>query len=462
MNNFIKRIKVHFWRIVILLIIVGSVAFLYWLGFKKHFEKNCIHQNADQVVMVDLKNIRNYFVFSSLKKPSQWLKNSENTNTNKLFDLKAFGVKTSDYLAFFHIENQPETVFYCMAAIQNEIDFEKAMNKYHFRKTVLKNGMTDYYSKDIRLLILKHSSQILCASIREKEKEIAVKIAEDLFLKSQFLDAEKIKNTIGTPNAITLWLKKNNFLDKNGIITIRLEDHEIVAEGQLKLKPKYRREIQFSQNKNPLFALGFDFGMIRNFKSVTQNKDKINKIIGFDLDSIISKNPTKMELILYRIIEKKDSSISYSYDDDFNAIEKVIVHTSREPSFYFSMQSDNTKKIFNYLNSQKAIDKDRVFVNFPFAKTNISVHKKNLVFQANSPNPLGQIKPINAIAFLQINFDKIKPTDWKFIIKRQANFKILKHFESLQMNLTPRNNLVNFTTVLKIKDSKSMSEVLKN
>jgi hypothetical protein len=438
------------------------MTYLYWSGFKKHFDEKSIHQNADQVVMVDVKNIRNYFIFSYLKNPSQWKWDSKTVNTNELFGLSNFGLKTPDYVALFHIENQPQSVFYCVAEIQTESFFEKAITKEHFSKSSLKNGMVCYYSKALKLFIIKHSNQILFVAIPEKEKETALKIAEDLFLKKKFLDAVKIQKTIDTPNAITLWIKKNCFLEQDGIVTIQLQDDEIVAEAQLQLKPKYLTKTQFSQNPNALLSLGFDSKMFRDHKIITQNSIKINKTIGFDLDSILSQNPTKTELVLNGIIEKKDSAISYSYDDDFNAVEKTVVHITREPSFYFSMQSSNSRYVFNYLKSQKVINNEHIFVNFPLAKTTASVAGNNFVLKANlfdySPKPSSGKK----IAYLQVNFNKLQPKDWSFIIRKNKNFKLLKHFESLQMNLNEENNSGIFRASLKTKNNKNLSTVFQD
>ena len=123
----------------------------------------------------------------------------------------------------------------------------------------------------MRLFIIKHSNQILVSNISEKQKQIAVKVAEDLFLKKLFLDAKKIEKTIDTQNAVTFWIKKNSLLEEDGILNLKLEDHEITVDGQLQFKSKYKKESQFLQNPNALLSLGFDFEMIRN-QNIHQTK----------------------------------------------------------------------------------------------------------------------------------------------------------------------------------------------
>lgn len=455
-----KSIKTYYFRTAILLIAIGSMAFLYWHGFHKKFDRKCIPQNADAVTIADVKNIRNHFVFSFLKNPSEWEWNTSETSTKKKFNLSDFGIKIPDYLAFFHIENQPATQWFVTALLEDEIAFEKAATEKHFRKTKLQNGMTVYYSNAMNLYIIKHLNQILVSNITENQKHIAVKTAEDLFLKKLFLDAKKTEKIISTSNAITFWIKKNNLLEEDGILNLTLEENEIIIDGQLNLKPKFQKEWQFTQNLNALFALGFDFEMIRNLKLITENSDKINKMIGFDLDSILANNPSKTELIFNKIIEKKDSAISYGYDDDFNPIKRVVIHTNREPSFHFSMQTTNSKKVFDYLKNQNVIDNHNVFLNFPLAQTKAFVNNNSLKLEANLLK--NSLEPsIPKIACLQVQFDKLQPKDWRFIIAKNKNLDFLKSFKSLEINLSKENNLARFRASLKTKDGRSLSSVMK-
>ena len=170
-----KSPKSYPFRIAILLIAIGSMVFLYWYGYHKAFEENYIPKNTDAIAMVDVKNIRNYFVFSCLKNPSDCQRNFTDNEFRKRFDLSNYGIKTSDYLAFFHIENQPISQWFLSAKIENEAVFDKAIAKAHFLKTTLQNGMNLYYSNSLNLCIIKYSNQILVSNISEKQKHIAIK-----------------------------------------------------------------------------------------------------------------------------------------------------------------------------------------------------------------------------------------------------------------------------------------------
>jgi hypothetical protein len=454
-----KGIKSYLFRIVLLLIALGSMAMLYWYGYHKKFGAKYIPQNADGIVMVDVKNIRNYFIFSYLKNPSQWQLGT--TEINKKIDFSNFGIETPDYLAFFHIESQPLNQWFTVAKIENGTYFEKSLIASHFTTVKLSNPFNGYYSKALGLFVIRYSNQILCCTIDPKQQKTAIQVAEYLFLEHQFLDAKKTEKTIDTPNAITVWIKKNSLIEEDAILNLNLKDQEIVAEGQLKWKPKFRKTTPFKQNPNALLSLGFDFEMIRNQNSLKRHSVQINKIIGFDFDSILAHNPTKTELLLNEIIEKKDSAISYDYDDDFNPIKKVVVHTSREPSFYFSIQSEKPKKIYSYLKSQKAIDNHQVFVNFPLAQTKTFVKNNTLILEANLPKQWTLQPSSTKTGYLQVHFNKLKPQDWRFIIAKNKNFQFLKSFETLTIDLTQENNLGHFQGRLKTKHGRSLIEIIK-
>ena len=364
-------------------------------------------------------------------------------------------------MAFFHLENQPVTQWFAVAKIENETEFEKAIIKKNFIKDPLNNGMSSYYSKSMKLLVITHSNQILVSKVPENQKPIAVKTAEVLFLKKLFLDVKKIEKTIGTTNAVTVWIKKNSLLEDDGILNLRLEDHEITVNGQLQFKSKYKKEWQFAQNPEALFSLGINFEMFQNQNQFKQNSVQINKMIGFDLDSILAHNPTKTELLFNEIVEKKDSAISYDYDDDFNPIKKVVLHTSREPSFYFSIQTDDSQKVYNYLKTQDAIDKNQVFVNFPLAPTKTFVRNNTLTLEANPKKQVSSKSSKPKMGYLQMHFNQLRAKDWRFIIAKNKNFGFLKSFETLEINLMQENNSGHFQARLKTKDQKNLIEVIK-
>ncbi|WP_348825002.1 hypothetical protein [Flavobacterium aestuarii] len=454
-----KRIQNYSLKTAILFIVIGSMAFLYWYGFYKQFDQEYIPDNADGVAIVDIKNIRNHFVFSFLKNPSQWggRKGSETRNS---FSFSSCGLQTPDFLSFFHIQNQPLNQWCFAAKIENEAKFNKALIDLHFVKNNVRNPFSSYYSKIRKVNIIRYGNQVLYCTNTPKEQKSSVRIAEDLFIKKNCFDSRKIEKAIKNPNAVTIWIEKNYLLTEDAIITIALKEDEITAQGQLKLKPEFRKTASFIQNPDALLSLGINFGMIREHYAITHDKAKISKIIGFNVDSILMYRPAKTELVLHNIIEKKDTAITTDYDDDFNPIKKTVVHSIREPSFYFSMQTDNSRKIYDYLKNQNAIDGHQVFVNFPFAKTRAFAKNNFFILEANSPKYPVSKSFSPEIGFLQINFSKIQNNDWNYMIAKNKNLKFLKSFKTFGMYLTEENNTALFRANLKAKEGKRLIEIM--
>jgi len=456
-----KRIKNNSLKIAILLVATGSMAILYWYGFHKQFDEKSIPKNADGIVLVDIKNIRNYFALSYLKNPSLWKFGTTDSRIKKRYDFSNYGIATPDYLTLFHIQNQPLNQWYFVATIDNEEKFEKSISDSDFFEIKNDENFTSYYSKTFNTGIIRFANQILYCKNALKDLQMGIQTAKDLFIKHHYFDVKKAERIFEKSNAVTLWFQKNQLLENDGIINISLKDQEIIAEGQLHLKPKFRKTGTFAQNSNALLALGFNFEMIRDQDILKNHSKQINKMIGFDLDSVLVHHPTQTELVLYTIIEKKDSAVTYDYDDDFNPIKKVVVHTNREPSFYFSTQTDNSKKVYDYLERQNVIDDHQIFLNFPLATTKASIKNNALTLEANLPKEYASTANSAKISYLEINFNKLQSKDWHFLIAKNKNLAFLKPFGKLKVNITQKNNLGYFEAHLNTVNGKDLLESLK-
>ena len=455
-----KGIKNRSIKIAIFLVATGSMAFLYWYGFYKEFDNKIIPKNADGIIMIDVKNTRNHFIYSYLKNPSLWNLDTD-SKKSKRFDFSNFGIATPDYLALFHIQNLPLKQWCFVATIDNETQFNKVLIDRKFIKTKNDNSLIGYYSKAEMVYLIRYKNQILYCSNALEYQKIYTQIAADLFINHHYFDAEKIEKVIKSSNAVSIWIQKNQLLEEDAVLNISLKEDEIVANGKLNFKPKYRKTSEFVQNSKALLSLGFNYDMLRDLDILKNRSVQINKMIGFDLDSVIIHHPTQTELVFHNIIEKKDSAITYDYDDDFNPIKKVIVHTTREPSFYFSIKTDNSKKVYDYLKKEKVIDEHEVFVNFPLATTKTLITNNSLILQANYSKSFSPKSSLSKTGYLQMNFNQLQTNDWRFLIAKNKNFKLLKSFETFQMNLTPKNNLVHFHASLKTKKEKPLLEMLR-
>jgi hypothetical protein len=431
---------------------IPLLAMVYWYGFYKNYQNNCIPKNADTVIMLDLKNIRNKLLFYHLIHPSKWGKTTKKSNNDKLSIIESC-TKRSDYIALFHIKNQPRTVFYCATKISSESDFSKMLENTRKEKIDCSNDFKIYFLPDLNLIATKYKDRVLWTNLPKKNWSTTVQTAKDLFIDKVFIDEEKIKKTIHTQNTITIWIQKREHLNDDAIVEINFDQNKIEAYSKLKIPSEFLQENTFTDNKKALLSLGINLKKIGTFNF---NKTTLNKRIGFDIDRILSKNPTKTELVLAEIIEKKETVIEYEFDENFDQIEKKIFHNYKEPSFEFSVQFADSKAVFEYLKNQEIINKEEVFVNFPFAKTKVNLTRNSFVLKANSPqtNPLKTTQ--KKIAFLHINFNQLQSKDWDFILNRNQNIGFLRHFSTLNFELKKEKDYATLNLCLQGNEHKNL------
>jgi hypothetical protein len=440
------------WFWIIGIILIGII---YWKGFYKKFDASSVSKNADRVVFVDVKNCSNAVLFHYLKNPSKWSFGTGD-NQNKGFNVLDCGVKISDYLAFFHIENQPENEISLVSEISDQVQFEETLLHFKFKKTAIHKSLTTYFSEELKLFLVQFSDKILVTNAVFKNQSLVIKTAEDLFLKKLFIDEEKIKNAIYTNNEMSVWLQKNNFLQEDAIANINIEEDKITANAALKIDANFITQQTFSEEKNAILSLGFNPALFANQKI---NFTKINKAIGFDLDSILSKKPTKTELVVNEFITKEQTAKSYDYDDDFNPIEKTIVTKSQEPSFLFEITCSQSEQIKKYLKSQKAINPENVFVNFPFAKTIASSTDSTFELEANISKKNNK-KSSEKIAYFNCNLNKIQKKELNYLTHKIKYFEKLQYFSLLEMTVSKKEKNAFFEFYLKTKENQNVWHVL--
>jgi hypothetical protein len=442
------------WFWIIGIILIGIV---YWKGFYKSFDPSSVSKNADKILIVDMKNCRNAVLFHYLKNSSQWSFDTRDSKKES-FDVLDCGLEISDYLAFFHSKNQPENEISLVSKISDQAQFQETLLHFKFKKIGVNKSLTTYFSEEVKLFLVQFSDKVLVTNSEIKNQSLVIKTAEDLFLKKLFIDEEEIKNAINTNNEASVWLKKNSFLREDAFVDINLEEDKITADANLKIDKKLLVQQNFSENKNALLSVGFNPEL---FSYQKLNLTKINKAIGFDLDSILSKKPTKTELVLDGFITKEQTATSYDYDDDFNPIEKKIVTKSQEPSFVFEITCSQPEQIKKYLKSQKAINGEAVFVNFPFAKTIATSSETTFELGANI-SKIKSKKSFKKIAYLNCNLNKIQKKESDYLANKIKYFKKLQHFSSLELSVSNEKNFAKMEFSLNTKENQNVFDALKN
>jgi hypothetical protein len=84
-----------------------------------------------------------------------------------------------------------------------------------------------------------------------------------------------------------------------------------------------------------------------------------------------------------------DKIISYSYDENFNEVEKVSYQKILQPNYTVSLLSSDVEKTWNYFQHKKWINAQNQFTAIPFLPNTVGRNGKEFVIQSTAK----EIKP---------------------------------------------------------------------
>ena len=131
---------------------------------------------------------------------------------------------------------------------------------------------------------------------------------------------------------------------------------------------------------------------------------------------------------------KEHSAISYTYDDEFNKVEKVVVNNIQEPAFNFMITGDSVSSIYTYLQRSNKLEKTNagnLFTPMPLVKSYCSIKSENqLTITAFNYAAPAADKSVTGILFLNLALTKIPATLQKYlpdaIMQAVSNIAVVK------------------------------------
>jgi hypothetical protein len=431
-----------------LLILCAILIFGYIKLFYKTYAKNVIAQDADYIVALDVKRITNTFIWGVITHPSRW-KISTSSTVSKTDEVSFRDMVTiPDYIFGFHIKNQPNNIWYTILQIKDEKNFEKGLKQFGF-ETVKKDN---YFCKQINIGLIKNGNEILITnSTAEEQKVYLEKVANDMFVSKQFIASEIVQQVIAAKSHAAFYIPSNNFLEKNAIVSANFDDDKILINTTLSPNPMYAfAENNFAYNSSDLFALGFTQPPAKAYELLSDtDKNNISKAINVNVDSLLLPSNKYYYLNVKNILPRVDSAISYTYDDDFNQVEKVVVNNVQEPAFNFSIVGSQVNKIFSGWQQSKkletAADK-QLFTPMPFVKSYATINADSVLnITANNYATSSTDKKFDGIFFLNLIKSKI-PTDLlKYLPDDVTN--VLTNIDEVNLQAQKQSNLIIFTGI---------------
>jgi hypothetical protein len=414
------------WALVIL---CGLLIFGYIKLFYKTYSETVIAKTADSIIAIDVKRITNTIIWQYITTPSLWKISSGGAQTD-IVSWKDM-VEIPDYVLAFHASEQPNNAWYCQLQIKDEAAFAKGIQQQHFEKV----DSNVYVSKEAGIQFYRNDNSLLVTSASVKNSNL-VTIAKELFTQKSYIAKSTLAKVIDAKSHVAIKLHADNFLQEEAILTANFDANKITVEGNLMPKKEFTfNENKFQYNSTSLLALGFTQPSANVFALLTDSsKATISKAINVNIDSLMLQSNKWYSLDVAGIQPRADSAITYTYDDDFNKVEKVVVNNVDEPSFNFTIYGDSVSNIYNHWMLNKKLEKTNagfLFTPMPFVKSYCTVEEEKLLYLTANNYKIPIIdKSTTAIFFMNVLLSKIPTSLLKYaptdVAKAMANFEMIE------------------------------------
>lgn len=422
------------WTLLILciLLLAGYVKLFY-----KTWNNEGVPRNVDCIIALDVKKITNTIIWNFITTPSQW-KNSS------LFSSKDGKVswddmiKLPDYVFVFHKAGQPANAWYTVVEINDQVDFEKGLQQFHFEKT----ATGSYTAKEKNIEFIQSGNKLLIANAAVDDKKNIQQVADELFTKKLFLAKDSLKD----------YTRANDHLTAS----IPFTGNDLLQNDHFFVSGNFDKDhISFSSSFATKYGINFTAGTFAyndtslcsfgatqpwpNLKKILPDSSwaAVSKAVNFNVDSVLLQSNQYYQLDIAGIYPRIDSAISYTYDDNFNPVEKVVVNTVEEPAFKFTIHGDSVHTIYNYWDNNGKLEStggNSLFTPVPLVRSYCRLqNEKELTVTANNYAAPKANKSIECIMFCRVLIEKIPALLRKYI--PADFFTALNNIEWVQVKL---------------------------
>ncbi|WP_288459490.1 hypothetical protein [uncultured Chryseobacterium sp.] len=324
-------------------VILLFAGMMYFVFYHKQNTKIFSPKEADAIILVDTKKLTREYVYSLAGHPSLWF---ESKRKNKISFRKS-GVKIPDFLQIFHLKSSKFSNWYSVFELEDKKTFLLFLKQQKF--TDLGNQM---FRKDQVYIKILGRNCIVGSSSDDFER-----INNQLFHSSQanLFDADAlVTNGLGS---IILNTKKGSHN-----LSVELRHDEIEIRNQ---SDSYDPSPVISKllKTDSFLETELDAENIKNFSSI------------FDKTFADSSSVNEIKASVH-LEEVNDTIITYSYDDNFNEVEKKTFQKIIQPNYIIDFQSLNHEKTKLYFQNKKWINAQNQFTAIPFQPNLITQKSK--------------------------------------------------------------------------------------
>lgn len=352
-------------KIIVPLLLLLAVA-VYFVVFYKNKNLKYIPENADAVVLIDVKKLTGQYLFSLATHLSEW--SGGKGKSKSAGSLKDTGIRIPDFLQIFHIKDTKFSEWYSVLELKDQQKFIAFLKKQRFTD----KGNNRFQKDQIFIMIndgycITGTSELAFETIQKQLLQTAGNTVRNA---DQF-----IQNTAGSISFIS-GKEIQNF-------SIELNDDEIEIKNNS--KPESFNSIASKIQKE------------NHFIKWELDKENIKNITRFFNKSIADSSQVAYCKATVDLEQVNDTIISYEYDDNFNEIEKKTFQKITQPNYSIDIQSKDPGKTWEYFRSKKWINSENQFTAIPFQPNEITQNNTGIVIKSIR-------KPISSTTRLNENY----------------------------------------------------------
>lgn len=338
-------------NIIVPLVLILAAAVVYGVLFYKDKTLKFIPENADAVVLIDVKKLTGQYIFSLATHPSQWSGGKKKDKSSVSW--KDSGIRIPDFLQIFHLKGSRFSEWYSILELKDSQKFITFLKTQKFA-----DKGNNLFQKDQIFLRVDGGYCIAGTSGRDFEQI------------KQFLLHSPTKNILNADRFMHNTAGSISFISGRNIqnFSIEIKDNEIEIKNNTKPEALHAIASRIQQGSHFL-EMELDAANVKNYTEF------FNKSIADSSDIRYVRAAADLEQV-------NDTIISYEYDDNFNEIEKKTLQKITQPNYTIELQSQVSEKTWEYFQSKKWINAQHQFTAIPFQPNMASKNGNEIIIQS--------------------------------------------------------------------------------
>ena len=394
-------------RWILLLIIALLLLVVFVKFFDKTLDESAVPADADVIVAVDVKHLIRSVVWNTLTNPSQWTFSRSGKKGKELRDL----IDLPDYIFCTHIAGTAYSQWFCVLPVKDPATFSSDMRAAGFTIRSRDNNFEIYQPGKMNVSVIRYHDRILVAT--GSDTTTISRVAKQLFLSGRHASKTDLQFAENSNDHIAVSSHPGGASERIAMAlnftTSGIKIHADLGKDSVAYA---EHDFRFSASDIACMSVSH-FPGIQSWYRDDSVHARVNKLLDFEVDSLFKGTNRSYSLNFHSLTSRIDTAVSYSYDENFQAIESKQLTNVLEPSFDLRVIGNDIASIYNYWQQEGLlqIDKERsVFTPIPFVSTTASVKGDTLRLYSEKEAFYDRSVTKRSLGFIHVDF-RLLPSD---------------------------------------------------